>query len=252
VTERLGQVLPLDREFIDQDGNRVVLGDLFRQGRPVVLTFNYSSCPMLCHVQRDGLIETLKHLDWTPGKDFDVVTVVIDPRESYERSATTRRAALKAYGRPEAASGWSFLTGREADIRAVADAAGFGYRYIQSRDEYAHSAALVICSPEGQISNYLYGVRYESPALKTALSTARQGRTVATSSLDQILMYCFHYDPSSRRYGPLAMNAMRVGGGLAMLALLLYLVRSWTRDQPTRAGSASPISIEAKLNEAAV
>lgn len=249
VTEHLGQSLPLDRTFLDQDGKRVQMGDLFGKGRPVVVTFNYSSCPMLCHVQRDGLIETLKHFDWIPGREFDVVTIGIDPRETPERAATTRRTAIKAYGRPEAGPGWRFLTGREDDIRAVADAAGFGYRYVSKRDEYAHSAALVICSPDGRVSSYLYGVRYEVPALRSALTTAGQGKTFATSAIDQILMYCFHYDPSTRRYAPFALGVMRFGGGLMMVSLLAYLIWSWTRD---RAGVSHKAPLEAHLHEAAV
>ncbi len=249
VVERLGESLPIDRPFLDQDGKRVFLHDFFGRGRPMVLTFNYSSCPMLCHVQRDGLIETLKQLDWMPGREFDIVTIGIDPRETPERAGQTRRATLKAYGRPEAAPGWNFLTGREADIRAVADAAGFGYRYVPSRDEYAHSAALVICSPEGRVSSYLYGIRYESAALKQALQGAGEGKTAATSALDQILMYCFHYDPSTRRYAPAAMKLMRLGAGLSAAAFLAFLVRSWIRDQ---AVAAPPSQAEPLLHEAAV
>jgi protein SCO1/2 len=249
VTEHPGAELPLDRPFLDQDGKRVTLRDLFGHGKPLIVTFNYSSCPMLCHVQRDGLIESLKRLDWTPGREFDVVSIGIDPRETPERSATTRRATLKAYGRPEAATGWRFLVGREEDIRATADAAGFGYRYIPSRDEYAHSAALVICTPDGRVSRYLYGVQYEPNALKRALGEAVEGKTTSTSALEQILMYCFHYDPSTRRYAPAAMNIMRLGGGLATLGLLTFLVRSWTRD---RAREPHEPPSDAHLNEAAV
>lgn len=250
VVEHIGERLPLNRPFLDQDGRRVSLGELFGHGRPVLLTFNYSSCPMLCHVQRDGLIESLKKLNELPGREFDIVTIGIDPRETYERAGATWRAAIKAYGRPLAAPGWRFLTGRETDIRAVADAAGFGYRYIPSRDEYAHAAAIIVCSPEGGISRYLYGVRYEPETLRLALTEAGQGKTAPTptSALEQILMYCFHYDPSTRRYAPTAMNVMRLGAGLAMVTLLAFLVRSWTRD---RAGVPPTTPLEAHLNEAA-
>lgn len=229
VVEHLGDTLPLDRLFLDHDGRVVNLRALFGKGRPVLLTFNYSSCPMLCHVQRDGLLDVLAGLSWSVGREFDVITIGIDPSESPERSAMTRRSTLRQYGRPTAEAGWHYLTGREADIRAVADAAGFGYRYVPERGEYAHAAALIVCTPEGTIARYLYGVKYDPPTLRLSLLEAAEGKV--GSPLEQILLYCFHYDPSTRRYAPAAMNLMRLGAVLAAGSLLTYLMRSWLRSR---------------------
>jgi protein SCO1/2 len=237
ITEHPEAVLPLDRPFVDQDGRQVMLGDYFGRGRPVVLTLNYSSCPMLCHVQRDGLIEVLQKLDMTAGKEFDIVTISIDPRETSLRAHQTRAATLKAYGRPQAAQGWHFLTGTEVNIQAVAQAVGFGYRFVPARQEYAHSAALILCTPQGRVGRYLYGVKYDAQTLRLSLLETAQGKIGST--LDQIILYCFHYDANSKRYAPAAMRIMRVGGGSSALILGLFLTRAWlnsrTRTLPDEA-----------------
>jgi protein SCO1 len=225
ITEHPDASLPLDRMFVDQDGHQATLGQYFGHGRPVILTLNYSSCPMLCNVQRDGLLEALKQLKMTPGQEFDIVTISIDPNESPQRAHQTWAATLKAYGRPEAGKGWHFLTGSEQNIQAVAQAVGFGYRFVPTRQEFAHSAAIFLCTPEGHVGRYLYGVKYEPQTLRLSLLETAKGKIGTT--LDQIILYCFHYDANSKRYAPAAMRIMRVGGGLSAAILGMFLTRAW-------------------------
>jgi protein SCO1/2 len=211
ITEHPDALLPLERPFVDQDGRQVTLGDYFGHGRPVVLTLNYSSCPMLCNVQRNGLLEVLEKLDMTAGREFDIVTISIDPNETPLRAHQTRSLTLKSYGRPQAANGWHFLTGTEENIKAVAQAVGFGYRFVPSRQEFAHSAALILCTPEGHVGRYLYGVKYEPQTLRLSLLETAQGKIGST--LDQIILYC-------------------LGAGLSAAILGMFLTRAWLNSRP--------------------
>jgi protein SCO1/2 len=185
---------------------------------------------MLCNVQRNGLLEVLEKLDMTAGREFDIVTISIDPNETPLRAHQTRSLTLKSYGRPQAANGWHFLTGTEENIKAVAQAVGFGYRFVPSRQEFAHSAALILCTPEGHVGRYLYGVKYEPQTLRLSLLETAQGKIGST--LDQIILYCFHYDANAKRYAPAAMRIMRVGAGLSAAILGMFLTRAWLNSRP--------------------
>ena len=240
VNERLGQALPKGLRFVDQDGRDVVLGQYFDGKLPVLLTFNYSDCPMLCSLMLNGLLKALKEVDLTAGKDFRIVTVSIDHREKPERALRTKGRYLSHYGRPEATNGWHFLTGSAESVRAFANAVGFGYSYNEARDEYAHPSAFVLASPDGKLVRYLYGIEYDPKTVRMALVESSEGKIGTT--LDRVFLYCFHYDSSEGRYAPVARNIMRLGGGASVVLLagfLMVLFRAGPKKRRSAESTAS-------------
>jgi protein SCO1/2 len=236
IEEHLDATLPLDLEFLDEDGRTVRLRDYFDGVRPVILTLNYYRCPMLCGLQLNGVVAGMEELDWTPGVEFEMVTVSIDPLETPELAKAKKENYLKRYQRPAAARGWHFLTGRQVNIERLAETVGFGYTYDTVSGQYAHAAAIFVITPDGRVARYLYGIEYPPKNLKLALMEASQGEI--GSPLDQLIMYCFHYDPASRRYAPVAMNIMRVGGGATALVLGATLGMWWLRESRRRRRAA--------------
>lgn len=232
ITEHLDEQVPLELEFVDESGRTVRLGDYFDGHRPVILTLNYYRCPMLCTLQLNGLIDGLREMGWTPGEQFEIVTVSIDPAETPSLAKAKKQSYMSEYGRPSAASGWHFLTGKQKEITALAEAVGFGYRWNPDRNQWMHAAALFICTPDGKLSRYLYGVLYEANTLRLSLVEASAGKI--GSSLDRIILYCYQYDASEGRYGLAALNVMRVGGGLTLLVLGMSLVPFWVREARRR------------------
>lgn len=228
VEEHLGTMLPLGLRFVDDEGREVRLGDYFDGDRPVILTLNYYRCRMLCGLQLNGLVAGLADLDWTAGGRFEVVTVSIDPLETAALAGAKKESYIKAYGRPEAARGWHFLTGYEKDIETLAETVGFRYRYDPAERQYAHPAVIFVAAPDGKVVRYLYGVEYPAKRLRLGLLEAAEG--AIGSPFDRILLYCFHYDPESRSYAPVAMRIMRLGGGLTVLSLGGVLGLLWLRD----------------------
>jgi protein SCO1 len=215
VTEHPGEQIPLDLEFVDSDGKPVMLKQFFDGKRPVVLTLNYSNCPMLCSLQLSGVFDALKRMPWAVGDQFDMITVSFDPLETSERARMTKQKYLDIYRRAGAAEGWHFLTGREEDIKKLADAVGFRYRYSEVKRQYFHVAVTFILTPDGRLSRYLYGVEYDPQTLRLAMVEAAGGKIGSTT--DQILLFCYHYDAESGRYGPAAFRLMQLGGGLTIL-----------------------------------
>ena len=228
VAEHPGDALPLRLGFADTSGRRVSLGDYFRDDLPVIVTLNYSNCPMLCSLMLNGLVEGLKQVDLTVGKDYRIVTVSLDPRESWQTAQRTQDRYTKQYGRPGAKKGWEFLTGSEANIKALAAALGVSYGYNEERDEYVHPASLAIATPDGRIGRYLYGVEYHPKTLRLSLIETSQGKIGTT--VDHFILYCFHYDETEGRYAPVAMNIMRVAAGTAAILLGGLLVSLWRLD----------------------
>lgn len=217
IEEHLGEIVPLDASFIDETGSRVDLAHYFESGRPVILNLGYFSCPMLCGLVTNGMMEGMEGLAWTPGGRFDVITLSIDPLESHTLAKLKKQNYIKDFGRPEAATGWHFLTGAEPQIKKVTEAVGFKYAWNEDRKEYAHAAALFVLTPEGKISRYLYGIEYSPKDLRLALLEASEGKM--GSAFDRIMLYCFFYDSAKGRYAPAAMNIMRGGGILTILVL---------------------------------
>lgn len=230
IEERLGAKLPLDLEFVDTAGDTVRLGDILPRDKPVFLTLNYSDCPMLCSVMLNGLVDGLEDMNWTIGQEFELVTVSLDPEETPERALSTKERYLSDYGRddPHVADGWHFLVGDEKNIRALADSIGFGYRYSESRQEYLHAAGLVVLNPEATISRYLYGVTYSPKTMRLSLAEASDGKFAST--LDQLILFCFHYDETEGRYAPIARNIMMLGGAATVMILALFLGGFWMSE----------------------
>ena len=217
ITEHLDEKIPLDLKFVDEQGHPVKLGDFFSGEKPVALTLNYSNCPMLCSLQLNGLFDGFKMMAWDIGDQFEMITVSIDPLETPERARATKQKYLKIYRRAGATEGYHCLTGREENIKALADAVGFRYKYSPDTKQYAHAAATFILTPDGRVSRYLYGVQYAPQTLRLSLAEASEGKVGST--MDQILLFCFHYDAERGRYGPAAFQLMRLGGGLTVLIL---------------------------------
>ena len=236
ITEHLDAKLPMELEFRDEDGISVTLGSFFDGDRPVILTLNYYRCPMLCGLMLNGLVDGLEQLEWTPGQEFEIVTVSINPLETPALAKEKKQNYIKRYGRPSAMAGWHFLTGREPEIDRLAETVGFRFVYDPVEQQYAHAAAIFVCTPDGRVARYLYGIEYPSKRLKLGLLEASEGKIGST--LDQLILYCYHYDPSNRRYSPVAMNIMRVGGGATASILAVALGIFWFREWRQRKSSA--------------
>ncbi len=208
VSEKLGATLPLGTEFVDASGKPVRLADTFR-GKPVILTFNYSNCPMLCNVQLGGLVNTMSQMDWNIGSHFDVITISLDPSETRERATETRDRYIEQYGRDGAFENWTFLTGTKEAVDAVTNSVGFGYTYHEGRKEYLHPAVLTLVSPRGKVSTYIYGVSYDPIDLRDKLLLAGIGETSEAAA--KFILSCYHYDAPTGN-GAIVANIMRYGG----------------------------------------
>ena len=239
ITEHPGAKLPLNLEFKDEDGKTVHLSQYFTGDRPVILTLGYFRCPMLCTLVLNGLVDGLKGVPWVSGHEFDIVTVSIDPTETSTLAKLKKENYLSDYGRAGAAGGWHFLTGREEDVRKLADAVGFHYRYIKENGQFAHPTAIFVVTPDGRMGRYLYGVQYPSKTLRLALPETGEGKIGTTT--DRFLLYCFHYDAQEGRYVVAAANLMRLGGVMTALVVGVWLFASWRRGahkfQPERSAS---------------
>ncbi len=225
--QRLNEQLPLDLPFKDEQGKAVRLGDYFGR-KPVVLTFVYYECPMLCTEVLNGLESSLRVLNESIGKEFDVVTVSFDPKETPVLAAGKKKAYLERYKRPEAEQGWHFLTGDQASIETLTKAAGFNFVWDEPSQQFAHASGIVIATPGGTISRYFLGIDYSPRDVKFALIESSQGR-VGTLA-DKLLLYCYHYDPTTGNYGFVAMRAVRVAGAVTILALVGFVFVSLRRE----------------------
>ena len=231
--------LPLELPFVNSQGKRTTLGQFFDGVHPVILTMNYSDCPMLCSIQLTGLVDAMQDMPWNLGEQFRVVTVSIDPLETPMRAALTKEKYLKIYNRPGSAAGWHFLTGKEEDIKRLAATVGFRYKYIAASRQFAHAAALILCTPDGRVSRYLGGVLYNPQTLRLSLVEASEGKV--GSVVDQFFLSCFHYDEKAGSYGPFALGIMRIGGVITLLLVGGVLGFFWIREarrNRKRAGEA--------------
>jgi protein SCO1 len=239
IDQRLNEQLPLDLQFKDESGNMVKLGDYFHSGRPVLLNFVYYECPMLCGEVLNGVSAALKVLKFTPGKEFEVVTVSIDPREKPPLAAAKKQTYMERLGRPEAANGWHFLTGEQEQIDKLANAAGWHYQFDTKTNQFAHAAGIMLVTPQGKLAQYYYGVEYSARDLRLGIIEASQNRI--GSIADQVLLYCYHYDPRTGKYGAVITNIMRAAGALTAVLLggfLVLMFRRETHDQRDATGRA--------------
>lgn len=231
VQEHLGAYVPLDVRFRDHQGDVVALSDLVR-GKPVILNLMYHRCAMLCSVVLDSLTTALTKIDWTVGDEFDVVTLSIDPRDTPAVAETKRSRILEKYGRSDAKHAWRFLVGREEDIRKVADAVGFEYRWDADGDQWIHPAAIFVLTGDGRIARYLYGVDFAPNDLKFALLEASEGRTVST--YDKILLACYHWDPKGRTYRLAVPRITRIAAASIFVIVASGLAYLWRRERAAK------------------
>jgi protein SCO1/2 len=237
---RLNAQIPLDLQFVDENGSNVELRDYFNQ-KPVVLAFVYYGCPMLCNQVEQGVVGSLRMLSFTPGRDYEVVFVSFDPRESADMAAQKKKAALAHFNRPETASGWHFLTGAKESIDAATKAANFRYSFDTKNNLFAHASGILLLTPEGRISRYFYGVEYPGRDMRLGLVDASAGKI--GTPIDRALLFCYQYDPSSATYSTSILKIIRLGGILTVLCIVGGILIFRRRDaiqagtrraQPTR------------------
>jgi len=217
--QRLGTAVPADVTFVDETGATVRLGDYFG-ARPLILALVYYECPMLCTQVLSGLTSGLKGLAFDAGTQFDVVVVSIDPGEGPGLASAKKATYLDRYGRPETAGAWHFLTGRKAEIDRLASTVGFSYTYDEKTDQYAHAAGITVLTPDGRIARYFFGIDFAPRDLRLGIVEAAD-RKIATP-IDSVLLYCFHYDPSTGKYGLMIMNIVRAAGIIFVLGMVWF------------------------------
>jgi len=233
IEQRMDAQVPPDLAFVDDAGHNVKLGDYFGK-KPLILNLVYYNCTMLCGEALAGLSGSMKMVKFDVGDQFDVITVSFNPQETPAIAAAKKQEYLKRYGRAGAAAGWHFLTGPAESINALTKAVGFQYQYDAKNNQYAHATAIMVLTPQGHISRYFYGVDYPPKDLRMGLVEASQGKI--GNAVDQVLLYCYHYDPATGKYGAVVNNILRLGGGLTivMLAALLFILFRLEKAAPPR------------------
>ncbi|MEP0545386.1 MAG: SCO family protein [Rhodothermales bacterium] len=237
IEEHLGETVSSDIAFVDSEGNAVTLGDYFDGERPVAVAFVYHNCPMLCSLILDGMTTAMREAGLDLGDDYQALAISFDPRDTPERAAEVRERYLARFDGAQAAEGLYFLTGSQESIDRITDEIGFGFEWNERQQEFAHTAAVYFISPEGVITRYLYGLEFHPRDFRTAVLEAGSG-TIA-SPLDQLILYCFQYDPDAGSYVLHATNAMKVGGVLTLILLGGFLLFFWRRES-TRLDAADP------------
>jgi protein SCO1 len=232
IDQKLNTQLPLDLTFRDESGKTVRLGDYFGT-KPVIVSLVYYRCPMLCEQVLNGMTAALNVLKFDVGKEFNIVTVSIDPTETPEMAAKKKEVFLHRYQRPTAAQGWAYLTGDQANISQLAKAVGFRYVYDERTKQYAHASGIMVATPQGRLAQYYYGIEYSPKDLRLGLIEASQNKIGTV--VDQLVLYCYHYDPETGHYGAIVMRMLRIGGTLTMVLLGGLVITMLRRD--TQAGT---------------
>jgi len=227
--QRLDAQIPADLVFRDDTGQTVHLGDYFGH-KPVILTLNYYACPMLCPLVLEGLLRSLRVLSFNIGEQFDVVTVSIAPEETPALAATTKARYIRDYGRPEAAKGWHFLTGDQESIQRLTEVIGFRYAYDAAKAQYAHAAGIMILTPQGKIARYVYGLEFSPRDLRLALVEA--AANAIGSPVDQLLLFCYQYDPTTGRYTLVVRRTLQLVSLATVLGLAAFMIVMFRRDHP--------------------
>jgi protein SCO1/2 len=227
IEEHLGRPIDLDLTFNDENGQAVKLRDFFNKGRPVILDLVYYTCPQLCTLILNRQVEIMRQMPGTPGDQYEVVTISIDPRETPEIARQKKASYLATYGKP--APGWHFLTDRDDNAKRLAELIGYHYRWDPRIQQYAHLAGIMILTPEGKVARYLYGINYRAIDLRFGLAEAAENRSTLT--IEKVLLFCYHYDPVENKYVLFATNFMRAGGVLTILILGGFLLRMFRAER---------------------
>lgn len=232
IDQNLNQRIPLNLPFYDETGNEVKIGDYFGD-KPVVLVPVYYECPMLCTMVLNGVLKSIRALSFNVGDEFEIVTFSFDPTEGYELASRKKNSYLKKYGRDGAEKGWHFLTGDSTSIKQLSKAIGFNYRFDKETNQYVHASGIMVLTPDGVLSRYFYGIEYSARDLKLGLLDASKDKI--GSPVDQLLLYCFHYDPTTGKYGVVIMNVIRVAGTTTAALVLGFVAVMVLRDRRKKA-----------------
>jgi protein SCO1/2 len=242
IDQKLNAQVPLDAVFRDELGRQVKLGDYFGK-RPVVLSLVYYECPMLCTQVLNGAVAAFKVLNFSVGDEYEVVTLSFNPKETPAMASAKKQTYLAKYGRPAGADSWHFLTGEQPAIDALASSVGFRYVFDKASQQYVHASALMVLTPDGRVSKYFYGIDYPPKDLRLGLIEASGGKI--GTPVDQVLLYCYHYDPHSGKYSMVVMNVLRLAGLLTVALIAGSIVMMWGLDRrksKNAAALAPPVS----------
>jgi protein SCO1/2 len=229
IVEHIGQKVNLDLQFTAESGYQVPLRQYFERGKPVLLNFVYYRCPMLCNLVLNGQTAALRELAWTAGKEFEIVTISIAPEEQFNLARAKRKFYLETYGREAAQQGWHFLTDFQGNTKRLADEVGFQYRWDSKTEQWAHTAAIMMLTPDGRISRYLYGVKFKERDLRLGLTEASEGKLGSMG--DKLLLFCFHYDSDAKGYVLFARNFMKASGVLMVVLVGIVLGFLFRRER---------------------
>jgi protein SCO1/2 len=231
IEQKLGEQLPLETELKNEDGSAVKLGDYFNHGRPVILALVYYECPMLCNQVLNGLTGSLKGISLDAGKDFDVVALSFDARENDRPDLAKGKKAsyVERYGRSGSENGWHFLTGTQEAIEKITSAAGFNFKWDKKSEQFAHAAGVMIVTPSGRMSRYFYGIDYAPRDIKFGLMES--GENKVGNPAEKLLLYCYHYDPATGKYGFAILNIIRLGGVATLMGLGAMVFVFWRRNK---------------------
>lgn len=235
IEQRLGVQLPLGARFADENGREVELKEYFGK-KPIIVAFVYYECPMLCNEVLNGLASSLKGIAFSAGKEFDVVAISFNAKETPELAKAKKESYLARYSRPNTENGWHFLTGSQEEIDKATNAAGFAYQWDEKSKQFAHAGGIMVATPEGKLSHYFYGIEYAPKEVRLGLIEASNNKI--GNPVDQLLLYCYHYDPSTGKYGLVVMRALRVAGfvtiiGLAAMVLILWRFKGTNEEVKT-------------------
>lgn len=226
--QRVGESLPLETSFRDASGQEITLGELFGR-RPVVVAPVYFDCPMLCTMVLNGLSSSLRELAFTAGDEYEVVVFSFNPADTPEKAKEKKEVTLDRLGLPEAAPGWHFLTGDEAAIASLTEAMGFRYRYNEATGEFSHTAGIIVATPEGRIARYFFGISYPPRDVRLSMVEAADERI--GSVVDQVLLFCFRYDPTTGKYSAATLNILRLLGAVTVIALAVFVIAMLRRER---------------------
>lgn len=243
IVQRLNQNVPMDLTFTNSTGQTVRLKDLVREDRPVILTLNYYRCPMLCSLTLNGMVDGLREMDWSPGEEFDIITVSINPEEGPELAAQNKSGYMASYGREGIENGWHFLVGEADQVETLADTVGFGYRFDEESGEYNHTASIIFLTPEGRISKYMNDVRFKPRDLRLALVEASNGG-IGSPIDTMLLINCWQWDPDKGSYVIDPWKIMRLGGILTIIILVIGILVLSAKGPKGRGPDEEPMNTE--------